>query len=784
MKRNRELRVALFSPVSLFAPAFLLSVSLCLCVGLAAGVSAQEGPPVGQLMKDGSQAYQRGDFEQAVERWTEAAAVYEKSSARREQIDVLIRLSEAYQSLGRNRTAAIQLEQAKAIAADTDDPLLSIRILWRTGSLYRIAGQHAEAEKSLQEALQRAKAQSLTASAAAIVNDLGNLAASQGKFADALAAYNESFNKAQTAQVKPLAAMALTNGARVSVPLKQYRESKTKLDQATGMLRTLEPSHDQVSSFITVGLTYAKLRTSLVELKKDLTLAAYQAFHDAARTADRLGDHRGSSYAWGHLGKLYEEERRYTEALDVTKHAILMGRQAAAPDALYRWQWQAGRLLKALGQPKEAIVAYRQAIIAVQSIRPEVSAMIAEEQAGASFRETVGAVYFELADLLLRDADRDGTPQKREALLREARDTVELFKVAELQDYFQDDCVQTARSQATGLEKVSKTAAVIYPIMLQDRLEILVSLPSGMVRQTVPVGAEALTEEIHAFRNFLEKRSTREYLAHAKKLHGWLIQPIEPLWANAGIDTLVMVPDGALRTIPLAALHDGKQFLIQKYAVATTPGVTLTDPRPLDRNGIKILSVGITEAVQDFPPLPHVSRELETIHRLYGGTSLLNKQFMMSRVEEELKTHPYSVMHIASHGQFQSDSNETFLLAYDGKMTMDKLEGYVGMLRFREEPLALITLSACETAAGDDRAALGLAGVAIKAGARSALASLWFLDDQASSALVTEFYRQLHDDSVVSTAVALQRAQIKFLENPEYSHPAYWAAFLLLNNWL
>ena len=322
-----------------------------------------------------------------------------------------------------------------------------------------------------------------------------------------------------------------------------------------------------------------------------------------------------SSFAWGYLGKLYEDERRYAEALDVTQQAILMGRQAAAPEALYRWHWQAGRLLKGLGRPKEAIDAYRQAIVAVQSIRPEVSAAIAEDQPDASFRETVGAVYFELADLLLRGSDRDADPQHREAVLREARDTVELFKVAELQDYFQDDCVQAARSHATGLEQVSKTAAVIYPIMLQDRLEILVSLPSGMVRKTVPVGAEALTEEIRAFRNFLEKRSTREYLSHAKKLYGWLIQPIEPLWADAGIDTLVIVPDGALRTIPLAALHDGTQFLIKKYAVATTPGVTLTDPRPLDRKGIKLLSVGITEAVQDFPALPHVSRELETIHR-------------------------------------------------------------------------------------------------------------------------------------------------------------------------
>jgi CHAT domain-containing protein/uncharacterized protein HemY len=762
----------------------LMSLFLCLCVGFGADIHAQEAPPVDQLMQDGSQAYQHGDFELAVERWTQAEAAYERSAARAEQIDALIRLSEAYQSLGRYRMAVIRLDQAKALAAGTDNSLLSIRILWRTGNLYQAGGQYAEAEQSLQEALQRAKALPQASLTAAILNDLGNLAASQGKFADALASYIESFHTAQAVPMKLLAATSQVNAARVSLPLKQYRESKTRLDQAADILRGLEPSHEQISAFITVGLTYAKLRTFLVELNKDLTLAAFQALHDAARVADQLGDRRASSFAWGYLGKLYEDERRYAEALDVTQHAILMGRQAAAPEALYRWHWQAGRVLKALGRPKEAIDAYRQAIVAVQSIRPEVSAAVAEDQPGASFRETVGAVYFELADLLLRGSERDVDPQHREAILREARDTVELFKVAELQDYFQDDCVQAARSQATGLELVSKTAAVIYPIMLQDRLEILVSLPSGMVRKTVPVGAEALTGEIRAFRNFLEKRSTREYLSHAKKLYGWLIQPIEPLWADAGIDTLVIVPDGALRTIPLAALHDGTQFLIKKYAVATTPGITLTDPRPLDRKSIKLLSVGITEAVQDFPALPHVSRELETIHRLYGGTSLLNKQFILSRVEEELKAHPYSIMHIASHGQFQSESKDTFLLAYDGKMTMDRLEEYVGILRFREEPLALITLSACETAAGDDRAALGLAGVAIKAGARSALASLWFLDDEASSLLVTEFYQQLHDDSVASKAMALQRAQIRFLENPEYNHPAYWAAFLLLNNWL
>src|SRR6185295_17589242 len=175
----------------------LASIFLCLCVGLDADIHAQEALQVDQLMKEGSHAYQRGDFEQAVERWAQAAAVYEKSSARREQIDSLIRLSEAYQSLGRNRTAAIQLEQARAPAAGIDDPLLSIRILWRTGILYQASGQYVEAEQSLQEALQRTKTLPQAGLTAAILNDLGNLAASQGKFAVALTSYTESFQMAQ-----------------------------------------------------------------------------------------------------------------------------------------------------------------------------------------------------------------------------------------------------------------------------------------------------------------------------------------------------------------------------------------------------------------------------------------------------------------------------------------------------------------------------------------------------------------------------------------------------------
>ena len=221
----------------------------------------------------------------------------------------------------------------------------------------------------------------------------------------------------------------------------------------------------------------------------------------------------------------------------------------------------------------------------LQPIRQELFTSYGSTQ--SSFRESIGPVYFELVDLLLQSAASLQLRDQDEPYLIEARETVELLKAAELRDYFRDDCVDAARSRVTRLETVSQAAVIIYPILLPDRTELLVSLPTGLKRFTVPVGADTLTQEVREFRRKLEKRTTREYLPHAQKLYDWLIRPLEPDLTSVTINSLVFVPDGPLRTIPMAALHDGQQFLISKYAVATTPGLDLTDPRAIKRENIK-----------------------------------------------------------------------------------------------------------------------------------------------------------------------------------------------------
>jgi CHAT domain-containing protein len=314
-------------------------------------------------------------------------------------------------------------------------------------------------------------------------------------------------------------------------------------------------------------------------------------------------------------------------------------------------------------------------------------------------------------------------------------------------------------------------------------VELLLNTRDGWTSQATTVSVSRFNEEARAFRNHLQQRSSEEYLGSGQQLYAWLIKPIEQQLKAADVHTLVFVPDGVLRSIPMAALHDGKEFLIQKYAIATTPGIDLTDFRPIDRTQVRMLALGLSEGVQGFPPLPNVKPEIEAVKGFYGGKALLDRQFLVPAVETEMQGQEYNVVHIASHGLVGNDARDSFLLAYDGKITMDRLSQMIGVYQFRKSALELLTLSACETAVGDDRAALGLAGVAVKSGARSALASLWFIDDEATSLLVTEFYQQLQNPTI-SKAKALQQAQLKIASDPLRQHPSFWAPFLLINNWL
>jgi len=726
------------------------------------------------LMAKGLESFKKGSFEQAVLDWEKATELYKSAENLEGQIDALTNLAAAYHALGQYKLAIGTggtaegkgvLEIALELAENLGDRERTISVLSSLGSASIFTRQSERAAPYLEKSLAMAREDNNLQALPVILNNLGNLLAAQGDHSEALEAYQETTDLARRAGNLSLFVKATVNAAFSAAVNGSYEDATELNRQALNELLRLDTTYEKAYLLITMGQTaqYILQYEKDIDSRKELLLHAQDVYTEAIEVAEAIGDRRAASYALGYLGHLYEIDGQPVHALQLTREAVFLAQQLQLPDALYRWQWQTGRLLQTQGQTEVANLAYRRAVETLQSIRHDVAIAYGNRNLRSSFREAVGSLYYELADLLLQRADSVDDENEVQKYLIEARDTVELLRSAELEDYFQDDCVNLARARQEEIEGIDPNTAVVYVIPLRDRTELLLGFSDGLKRFKADVGSEELTNKVRQFRYELEDRTTFNYFRNAQQLYNWLVRPLEEELKSRNIDTLVFVPDGALRSIPMAALHDGENFLISKYAVAVSPGLTLMEPKPISREKVQLLMMGLSEAVQGYPALPFVPLELKELESIFGGKKLENQEFLVNNFKEEVMGKIYSIVHIASHGEFKGDATETFILAYDDKLSLNDLEQYIKPSLFRGDPIELLTLSACQTAVGDDRAALGLAGVAIKAGARSALATLWSVNDEASSQLISEFYVQLKKDLFLSKARALQKAQQKIL---------------------
>lgn len=727
----------------------------------------------------------QGNFEDALAPWHSALDAFTADKDVHGQLAASVGLADALQELGQDRLAETALEQADKLAKQGTDKKLQAQIETSLGTLYMLSVNPDDAEGLLTKSLALARQTGDARLEATTLNNLANLRAYQKRDNEADQYYENAVDRADVAGDGVLAAKISANLVNWAVSAGNWDEALEWAGKIIERGPKLPDSHDKAMALLAAGKACVDDVTQDGGSGDDLRREAYSAYQQAEATAKKIGDDRALSYALGYEGELYQMEGKSDDALTLTRHAELIAERLKSPDILFRWQWQIARILALQHQLEPAISAYQSAVATLQNVRHDMSLHYGNMNYHSSFREAAGAVYFELADLLLQRADNAKTDAEIQADLLAARDTAEDLKAAELEDYFQDDCANLLKAKITKVETISSTAAVIYIIPLPDRTEILVNMPSGRIeRVKSPVTAAQLETTATDFRFNLEKRTTDEYLAQATQLYDWLIRPIEALIDNGKIDTLVFVPDGALRTIPMAALSDGDHFLIEKYAIAVTPGLTLMEPKPLTAQKNNLVINGLSVGVQGFPALTYVPEEVKKLNDLYGGPELMNAQFVQANIDKEFASDTYSIVHIASHGHFDSDARKTFVLTYDGKLSLDQLERMIRPSQLRDQPVELLTLSACQTAAGDDRAALGLAGIAVKAGARSAFATLWFVNDEASSMIVGDFYTNLHNVPGISKAKALQKAQVALLSDPRYGHPCYWAPYLIIGNWL
>jgi CHAT domain-containing protein len=688
-----------------------------------------------------------------------------------EQVDVLI-VNKKYDD------AAVFLKDA--INKNQPGPTNSIWLakLWqRLAVLSRRQGEHYTAIDQLNQAIKLARPENKDNLLASLQYDLGSAYLSVSEYDSAITALTQAQQALTTPTSKKINLRININLAHALIENKVKDGLEERLQSIDDDVKKLSDSKEKAELYLSLGRLYQTAQKTL-RFPSQWRAKAYEAYRQAYILAKKTNDPLLFSYANGFVGQLYEEEHRLDEAMQYTRRAIFKAQTAQANDSLFKWEWQAARLLKAENKTFEALQTYRQAIETLQKVR--LSLLLS---AKSNFQRYIAPVYYQYIDLLLSQAATQSNSKLQAQLRQEAINALENYKIAEVEDYFQSACVDSDVDD-TPIFMVDPHTAVIYPIILKDRLEILVALKDNIVQFINPIDSARFIETVRQFRIKVENpRLQSDYLQYAQALYDWLIKPIEPTLREQKITNLMFIPDGPLRSIPMSALHDGKQFLVEKFTTASTPSLSLTHITPASRASTKVLVNGVTKAVQGYDALPSVNIELDRISRMYPAVTLKDEQFLINRAEHELAQGDYSMVHIATHGEFSSDYRNSYLLTYDNKLTMSELEKTIGVRKYEEQPLELLVLSACQTAVGDDRAALGLAGVAIKAGARSAVATLWFINDEATSRLMTEFYHQLKTPTITK-AKALQNAQLTLINSQNRNHPYYWAPFILLGNWL
>ncbi|MDJ0636848.1 MAG: CHAT domain-containing protein [Xenococcaceae cyanobacterium MO_188.B29] len=700
-----------------------------------------------------------GQRQAALATWKKATALYQQQDNITGFTQGKIYQAYALQTLGLYSQSIKTLTRVNQELVNKPDTLIKAQALLNIGNILNRVGRYEEAQNALKSSLAIAQKLESKSTIANTLLSLGKNARLQAQPEQALELYQQAI------EVSPQSDMLLRGKLEqldVLVYLQKTENAINLAAEIEGLLAELPLQQTTIESKISLARNLLTLDTKPQKIIKLLVSAIQQA--------QNLGLKRTEAEALGVLGNIYELHQEWQSAQIITEQALLITQGINAKELTYQWQWQLGRILKAQGKTSEAIVAYTQATENLQALRGDIVAISSDLQ--YSFSSEIEPVYRELAILLLQ-------PEASQADLNQARQVIESLQLAELDNFFRDACLDI---QPVQIDRLDPTAAIIYTIILGNRLEIISAIPGQPLRyysQEIP--PSELEIVITSANNQINK-PRRVNFDTLQQAYDWLIRPLEADIKASKIETLVFVPDGILRNLPPAVLHDGEQYLVEKYNIAIAPSLQLVELQAREDNRQELLLAGLSQPRQGFSSLPGVKKEIEQIEPLFPSEVLLNESFTEFNFINFTSETPFRVVHLATHGQFSSNAEDTFVLTWDDRINIDELSLLLRGDSKQLRPIDLLVLSACETATGDRLAALGLAGIAVRAGARSTIASLWAVSDEATVTLMTNFYQELSQGNVTK-AEALRRAQISILNQEKFSHPFYWSAFILVGNW-
>ena len=699
-----------------------------------------------------------GRSQSALETWQRATSLYQDRGNVTGLTQGQIYQAQALQALGLYSQSIKTLTATKDLLQDEPDSLIKVQALLNLGEVLNRVGKYEFARATLESGLAIADKLTDARLKADILLSLGNNARFRNQLPTALEFYRRAIAIAPQPEIQLRGKLA-----RLGV-LIDLRDTQI----ASNLAQEIQQLLTQLPSRQTTIQGQIALARYLIELDTEPRQVA-QFLVDAVQQAQKLDIPRTEAEALGVLGNLYERDGQWHSAAQITERASAIAQSVNARELTYQWQWQLGRILKARGDTEGAIAAYIQATDNLQTLRSDLVAISSDVQ--YSFREKIEPVYRELAALLLQ-------PKASQTNLDRARQIIESLQVAELDNFFHDACLNTKPKQ---IDRLDPDAAIIYTLILGDRLEVIAAIPGQPLRHYSNDLPPSEIELVITSANSQLIEPRRLNLRLFQQAYDWLVRPLEEELKINNIKTLVFVPDGILRNLPPATLHDGKQYLIEQYAVAIAPSLQLTELPPTDADRRDLLLAGLSQPRQGFSSLPGVKREIEQIEPLYTSDVLLDDSFTESNFNQYANRTPFRLVHLATHGQFSSQAENTFVLTWDDRININELNRLLRGDSKQLRPIELLVLSACETATGDPQAALGLAGIAVRAGARSTVASLWAVSDEATVTLMTNFYRELRTDT--TKAEALRQAQLSTLKENTFAHPFFWSAFILVGNW-
>lgn len=370
-------------------------------------------------------------------------------------------------------------------------------------------------------------------------------------------------------------------------------------------------------------------------------------------------------------------------------------------------------------------------------------------------------------------------------------------------------------------QETKKNPAAIWIWSYPERLDVMMitseNKPMGI--SIKEANADNLNQVITEFMDEIRDpftlgvRNSTSYLSSSQKLYQWMIKPLESQLKAEKIDTLIICVGPKLRTLPLSVLHNGNNFLVEDYSIAMVPSFSLTNLKPSQKNGnsMKILAMGSSN-FEFLSPLPGVALEIDNITPFpWEGLKMTENQFTLENLKSQRKKTPFEIIHLATHARFEpGEPKDSYIQLFDHQLTLAEVKD----LNWSNPPVALLVLSACETAIGDKNAELGFAGLAVQSGVRSALGSYWSVSDAGTLALMTEFYQNLKSYqekyNILFKAEALRDTQISMIQSKVYvtngllrratrvdlslpselltdgddnlSHPFYWGAFSLIGS--